>query len=115
MTDEEVHGVIDGMLDRAIMSAAPLFLHYRWPVVDVTLSMHRASDTLFILLHQPDGPILAVSPESDAADRVLWASVPDAQPWEMSGATAWANTQRWDTLALRRVELIEVANDADNN
>lgn len=53
----------------------------------VSEAIHPASGATFRLLSHPDGPILALSPEDDAAWRLLGQFAADP--------TGWANAQQW--------------------
>src|SRR5579864_6381926 len=73
--------------------------------VVLQLAVHLASRELFILIAQPDGPFVAISPVTDAADALVMKEIPAARPMVVSGVAAWANRQRWQPLmglALRR-------------
>ena len=53
----------------------------------VSEATHRPSGAAFRLLSVPDGPILGLSAEDDAARALI------VRAW--SDPTAWANAQRW--------------------
>lgn len=107
LTDKQILHIVNHDLGEAVAQLVPYLEEQGIRDATITLAFHQATELPFILLWNPDGPVLAFAPYVPQSADFLQAELDAENVPDPEAALRWANRQRWDIMATRRVRYQE--------